>query len=392
MATRRYSGVTAGGYHRFKYLHPRGLSKEEGSLSRARQRKHGAKKRAALHKFTLAQLNPFNRDCYDCRVPDTNTAPSTPFSTYDEYNIGSGAFPNASCNIFMPNLRNMYCFPAGAGGSATSWNWSAINQNSTVNYTALDNQFGLYRPVSLGIRITCPLAATSASGYVHLCLFSASTSNSSANLPSNLTEMATCPFYKRINLASIVQTPVIYVSKYMDESAHLYRDINNAFQFTGTTGAEIQTNWGWMTIMCVVEGYPNGGNPLGIEVVGHYEGQSKFAAMITDIPAEMPNAPVMAATSAITAMRDPLVDGVESGAAAAAGVAGQVAEYLDDVYGDMVEGAAQMYHPIAGFAVNRARTYIPRKAKRRLNYKESSRSYKTRGIPGVTTNLPMLQN
>jgi len=378
------------GYSRYKYLHPRGMSKEEGSLSRARQRKFGAKKRNALHKFTLAQINPFNRDCYDCRVPDTNTAPSSSFSTYDEIApVTSGT--NAVCYAFLPSTRCCY-IPSANNVGISSWNWTSVAsaQTAVTNLTALQAQYALYRPVAHGVRITSGLAATSASGYVHICLYSQTlTAATNFVLPNTVADMATCPFYKRINIASLVQDPVIFVNKYMDESAHMYRDLDKGFA-PGADSQMIQTNWGWMTVLVAVEGFPSGTNPITVEVIGHYEGQSQFGSMIMDQPAEVPNQPVMAATSAITAIRDPLLNVLSAGASAAAGVAGDVAEYMDDVYGDLVQGAATAYHPGAGAVVRAVRSRIPKR--RRSNraspyYLRSS----SRGIGGVT-NLPMITN
>lgn len=384
------------GYERYKYLHPKGLSREEGSLSRARQRKFGAKKRHALHKFTLAQVNPFNRDCYDCRIPDTNTAPSGAFSSYDEIAPATSG-GNAVCYAFFPSVRCGYIASTNNVG-ASSWTWVGTTQNAVTNYTALNAQYNLYRPVAHGVRVTSGLAATTASGYVHLCLYSPSlTAGANWVLPLSVADMATCPFYKRINIASLVQDPVIYVNKYMDEAAHVYRDLEKGFGMPADSQM-IQTTWGWMCVMVCIEGFPSGTNPITVEVIGHYEGQSNFGAMITDQPAEMPNAPVMAATSAITAIRDPLVNVLSAGASAAAGVASDVVEYIDSVYGDAIEGAAAAANPLAGVAVGVARRKIAKKRytrSRPYNLRSNRSGYNLRsyqrGISGVT-NLPMITN
>lgn len=383
--------IMNGGYYRYKYQHPRGMTAEQGNLSRARQRKYGAKKRGALHKFTLAQVNPFNRDCYDCRIPDTNTAPSSSFSSYDEVSpVTFGT--DAVCYAFIPSLRCSRLASSNNGGS-TSWSWTTVAtvQTAVTNFNALNAQYNLYRPVAHGVRITSGLAATTASGYVHICLYSQSLAGSTNFvMPNNVADMATCPFYKRINIASLVQDPVIFVNKYMDETAHVYREVEKGFG-TNAEAQYIQTTWGWMTIMVAIEGFPSGTNPITVEVITHYEGQSNFGAMITDQPAEVPNQPVMAATSAISAIRDPLVNVMNAGASAAAGVASEVAEYIDETYGDAVESAARAYSPVAGAAVGFARMSLSRKRGRRTRTRPYPRREYQRGISGVT-NLPMLTN
>lgn len=268
-----------------------------------------------LPKFTLAQINPFARDAMHCRVPDESTAPSSSFYTYDEQGISANnaITGGAAAVYYLPSCGTFATYANSA--TATTWTWAAAyGQTSvTAKQSVINTQFALARPVAHGVRLTCPLAPTSVTGTVHVALYSMSTYNQSTwALPTNLTQLAELPFYRRCTLASLTQTPLMIANRYLDQTAFRYMAVQ-AIDAVNTAGGQFQVPNSWMGILVVVEGHNQnaGVTVVNVEAIGHYEGQSSWGGLTQDQVAEPSRPLVMEATARMSSARDPVVQGDE---------------------------------------------------------------------------------
>lgn len=285
-----------------------------GKVRAARVRRARASTRNfTLPKFTLAQLNPFDRDAMHCRVPDESTAPSSSFYTYDEVamSANSAIAGGAVVGFFLPSCEVYGTFANSV--TTVTWAWAAAygNQFAASKAAAISNQYALSRPVAHGIRITCPLAPTTTTGTVHVALYSMSTFGFATwTLPTSLPQLPELPYYRRVTLASLTQTPLVISNRYLDQTAFRYTAVQST-DLLNTTGAMFQVPNSWMGILIVVEGHGQAvGTPvINVENIGHYEGQSSWGGLTMDMPAEPSRPAVMEASARVTSHRDPVIQG-----------------------------------------------------------------------------------
>nr|WAE42822.1 MAG: capsid protein [Cressdnaviricota sp.] len=242
-------------------------------------------------KFLCAQINPFDRGVVGVRVPDDSTAPSSSFYVFDETSITTTAATKNNAKMYMPAL-NAFAANATEGNSLVTWG-SDMNASTsaTQKYAAIQAQYSLFRPVAHAVRLTCSGAPTTQTGYVHYCLLPLSTfavTSGAWKAPTTVSDMTTLPGYSRATLASLTQTPLIIVNRWMDQTAFRYIDVkahewNN--DTTGATGGMFETMMQWMAIIVMVEGaVANSG--IQVESILHCEGQSLFSGLSRDIDAE----------------------------------------------------------------------------------------------------------
>lgn len=261
----------------------------------------------SLHSFTLAHVNPFDRKCFDARVPDQSTAPSSPFYLYDtsDFSIAVG---NSNCKIFSPWTTKYTVGMTYVG--PTSWAAPLDFVSSVTNYaklSSMQSQYTLVRPVAHGVRLSCPLSPQTVTGYTHVCLYPISNyGDTTWQVPTSVSQMQDCPFYQRFTNAQLIANPITIVNKYSDEAAFRYRDVNDSG--TGTaTGVEYH-NFGWMMIVVAVTGAPDG-NAIACENILHMEGQALSGNLSGDLTSEQWRPSVMAATSEYAANVSPVTAG-----------------------------------------------------------------------------------
>jgi len=227
-------------------------------------------------KFALAQLDPFEPKCLGAKVPDSNTMPSVASSDLDQV---SSVSPSSAGYIvgmaFRPTWGQAVINGNSLAATPTSivdWGVS-LNANSSArkNLNAFKAQFEATRPVAHAVRLVSQLSPTTATGFVHIGLSVESSWGASANnvwqFPTTVSEMTGLAYYKRVTLASLTQTPITVINKWIDERAFQYQDpdtytsvstssavdYNNAFQFS------------WCNIVILIEGAPTGVSPLSAE-------------------------------------------------------------------------------------------------------------------------------
>lgn len=256
-------------YRRRSYRRPR-YSRRRMYRRRFPRRFRGITSVQQLPKFVAAQVDPFNDFVDGVKIPDSNTYPSCALRICDTYSalttdanglIAYAGFPNTKCT-----------FVNHTAATSSSWTWAAAfgGQHSSDRQTSLAANYGLYRPVAHGIRISCSGAPTSVTGNVHVAIVSNDLFGKTTwNLPTNLTQLSNAMFYRKYPLAQFTQQSLTVVNKFMDCTSQRYIDC-------ASDGAENATDFmmhfsGWGAIIIVVESAPATTAVLNLENVLHIE-------------------------------------------------------------------------------------------------------------------------
>lgn len=228
-------------------------------------------------KFALAQLDPFEPKCLGAKVPDSNTMPSLANADTDQINM---APPSAGGNLiglaFAPMYSQSILSATESTASAVAW---STNWGSRRNYNNLVAQVEAIRPVAHAIRLSSPLAPTSASGFVHIGLAVESRKNGVTgggalpDLPKSVNEMTGLAYYKRFTLASLTQSPVTAINKWIDDTGFRYDDPRSLNSYAGESGGNtfnntlnFGTSWGILVVL--VDGQTStAASPLSFEHV-----------------------------------------------------------------------------------------------------------------------------
>jgi len=225
-----------------------------------------------LTKFELAQLNPFDKRVLGVKIPDSNTQPSDTFRSEDRYAVTTAVTDLARATAYMPNLAANQI--AATNSSATAWTWPASygGQTNSSVYTDAGNSFVGLRPCGHGVRLSSPLAPTSVTGFVHIGIYPVATiAGTSWALPTDLSQLANLPWYRRFTLAQLTQRSVTVVNKFIDITATRYSGPQSDLVDTGTD-VSFQYAGGWCAIVIAIEGAPiGGGTALSIENLVHFE-------------------------------------------------------------------------------------------------------------------------
>jgi len=273
------------------------------------------------HKFVLAQLDPFDPVVQGAKVPDSNSIPSIAHCDTDIVALPATANTLAAF-AFRPNYT-AGVIVAEVGATAVQWptdaqiNTSAVqNRSKREQYIA---QIELTRPVSHAVRITSSIAPTTATGFVHIglateALIATGTSpNYRVDYPLNPAEMAGLQHYKRVTLASLTQSPVTIINKWLDDTGFRYSAAKTRWNVgeSSTAGAisprEFQTDYGWAAIIVMIEGAPTtGGTSLSAEHLLMSEAIPQRNAVLLGNPAAPNNPGAMSAANAVTTQMEPV--------------------------------------------------------------------------------------
>jgi len=263
-------------------------------------------------KFALAQMDPFDTKCLGAKVPDSNTIPSIANADTDQISIGSpGANGELVAIAFNPSYAAAVLNFQSSNAVSVIWN---TNWASRRNYTNVVNSIEAIRPVAHAIRISSPLAPTSATGFVHVGLavesrVSGVASSVKADLPTNVNQMTGLAHYARFTVASLTQSPLTVINKWIDETGFRYDDPRSVPTYTdpGTAPNNVQAiqqflNFGqsWATIVVMVEGQNAGVNPLSFEHLLLTECIPKKDSFILGSPAAPHSPGTMSAVSSMT--------------------------------------------------------------------------------------------
>jgi len=258
-------------------------------------------------RFAMAQIDPFDTLAQGAKVPDSNTIPSLANVDQDQVTLTSTSTA-ADLNViaFFPAYRYA---TLRAGISAGAVNWSINSAQTRRNYPTVSGQIEIIRPVAHAIRLSSSVAPTSATGFVHVGLAVESRSGGIAagvpDLPVDVNQMTGLPHYRRFTLASLTQSPITVINKWVDETAFRYDDptaLPNWISFSdspNTSTFNVGSN-SWATIVVMVEGAETSKNILSFEHILHTEMIPKRTAFVLGTQAA-PNSP--ATMSAVSSMQ-----------------------------------------------------------------------------------------
>jgi len=204
-------------------------------------------------KFALAQIQPFDVQCQGAKIPDSNTMPS--IATSDTEIIGvASVVGSLTATAFRPSYT-WGTVPATAGIGAVTWGVAyATNALDRTNRTAYLALVELARPTAHALRLTCSLAPTSTSGFVHIGISNESSYNKVTwQYPTTIAQMSGLQHYKRITLASLTQTPYVVINKWIDDTGFRYRAPDSNLVETASHST-FQSDGGWGTIIILLEG------------------------------------------------------------------------------------------------------------------------------------------
>jgi len=230
-------------------------------------------------KFLVAQLDPFDTKCLGAKVPDSNSMPSIANADTDQIPLATVAGQNVRGFAFWPTYTDAVL----TGGYSTAGSQDVLWDTATQTLPAVAavfsnrrNQANIIasiegsRAVAHGIRLSCSISPTTASGFVHVGIATESRlsgSNTAWELPKNVSEMTGLAFYKRYTVASLTQSPVTIINKWIDDTAFRYNipaSRNVPTSATGNHGTfEFGGSWGQLVV--IVEGAPSSTNVLSAE-------------------------------------------------------------------------------------------------------------------------------
>jgi len=261
-------------------------------------------------KFALAQLDPFEPRCLGAKVPDTNTMPSIANADTDQVTL---AGPTTNGNLIAIAFNPSYQSSINAateGAASVTWTTTFSKRRNADNVVA---SVEAIRPVAHAVRMVSPLAPTSTTGFVHVGIAVESRINSGSgtvpDYPTTINQMTGLAHYKRFTLASLTQSPVTIINKWIDETAFRYEDPRSTYTFAGsgttpnTTTFQFQSGWG--TLIVMVEGQPSSATtPISFEHVLLTECIPQKTAWVLGTQAA-PNSPgTMSAVSVMTGETD----------------------------------------------------------------------------------------
>jgi len=261
-------------------------------------------------RFALAQLDPFHPDAQGAKVPDSNTMPSISNAATDQVSCPAATSGWLTGFAFRPayNAAVIDANPVSAG--IVSWPvYNGITVYNRNGIAEIRSAFEAIRPVAHAVRLVSPLAPTSTTGFVHIGLSVESMYNSAGSAwqyPTTVSQMTGLAHYKRITLASLTQSPITAINKWIDERAFQYQDPLQQATLTATTGGEVQSPFGmdWCAIVVLVEGAPAGSVPLSAEHLLLSEGLPQKTGVLIGTQAA-PNSPgTMSATSSMSAQQE----------------------------------------------------------------------------------------
>ena len=251
--------------------------------------------------FLMAHIDPFLPVVRGVKVPDSNTMESDTGTLNDEFSMTLTSGANVKAILFNPALTSA-AVPSVEG--AGTWTWPAafgggIDCNQLANVQAGSTAF---RAVAHGIRISSTLAATAATGFVHVAVYAPGTFGVGTwPFPTTIAQLRDLPFYRKVTLSSLTQSPLTVVNKFLDQTAFRYVDVQEPFAgFSNSARGSFQITHSWATIIVAVEGAPTG-TSLGIETTLHIEMLAKVGGTNNSSRAAPGNPGLMAAAGAMAA-------------------------------------------------------------------------------------------
>lgn len=255
-------------------------------------------------KFAFAQLDPFDSGANGAKIPDSNQIPSVANTDVDLIAIpGPTSAGNLTATAFRPQYT--YSHIPATEGAILAWgaNWAA-NALNRAKRTEVSNAFELIRPVAHAVRLSSPLAPTAASGFVHLGISTETNYlENTWTFPQTTAQMAGLSYYKRVTLASLTQSPITFINKWVDDTGFRYSAPTSAYANAGVGG--FQTDYGWGVLVVMLEGVPNNSTCLSAEHLLLSEGIPQKTGILIGTPAAANSPGTLGAVGVMSVSQEP---------------------------------------------------------------------------------------
>jgi len=264
-------------------------------------------------KYVTAQTDPFDENVDGVKIPDANSQPSISAKAEDAISITTGATFTCTAAAFNPSAYKYTV--AATAASANSWTWSASFTGATDSQkqTKFVSEFDLWRPVAHAIRITCGLAPTNVTGFLHVAVFTQPMLSASTWVyPTTLSDLANVPGYKRIPLARLTAEGITIVNRPLDCTAQRYLDMDSN-EYSNANVHEFQVPFQWGSIVLAVEGVPVSTACLAVENVLHIEAIPRTSSVNAPNPAASYNPGALGAASQLMSKTSPTFTDSEKG-------------------------------------------------------------------------------
>jgi len=255
-------------------------------------------------KFIMAQLDPFESMVLGAKVPDSNTIPSIATADTDQPDLLGGTASQTLAMAFRPQYTwgTIQATPnVGSVSWGAAYATNAVDRSKKANYVAA---IELTRPVAHAIRLSSQLSPTTASGFVHICLSTETNLNVSTwQYPTTVSQMSSSQYYKRVTLASLTQSPLTVINKWLDDTGFRYSSPNADLGSAG--GVTFQSDYGWAAIVVMVTGAPATLSPITFEHLLLSEGIPNKDGVIIGTQAASNSPGIMSAAADVSSNLEP---------------------------------------------------------------------------------------
>lgn len=252
-------------------------------------------------KYLSALADPFNENAEGCKIPDANSQPSVAIKAEDAYVQSTAALETLTACAYNPTTSKQQV--VGVFATASTWTWTAAFGGGTASgkNAKLISDMDLVRPVAHGIRITCGLAPTATTGFLHVAVFAQPLYNQTTwQYPTTIADLANVPGYKRVPLARLTAEGLSINNRPLDCTAQRYVDVDGpSYASAGTM--EFQVPNQWCSIVVVAEGVAASSTVLSVENVLHMECIPRSSSISTPNPAASYNPGALGAASQMLA-------------------------------------------------------------------------------------------
>jgi hypothetical protein len=255
-------------------------------------------------KFAFAQLDPFDSNSNGAKIPDSNTIPSIANSDVDLIPM---AGPTTSGNLTAMAFRPQYTWSHIPAIEGVTLGWGGAYATQALNRTKrpeVVSAFELIRPVAHAVRLCSPLAPTAATGFVHLGISTETNyAENTWTFPQTTGQMAGLAYYKRVTLASLTQSPITFINKWIDDTGFRYSSPVTT-QGSGS-GVTFQSDFGWGVLIVMLEGAPNNATALSAEHLLLSEGIPQKTGVLIGTPAAANSPGTLGAVGVMSVQQEP---------------------------------------------------------------------------------------
>lgn len=272
--------------------------------SRRRTTNNVSQAKPTLSKYALSQINPFAPEVEGVKIPDANTAPGVGVLTLDNFGLttSSSATTYGHAWAFAPSMGAALITATPAAGNTWTWDANFAGRTPSAKWDSIKSNYHSTRPVAHGLRVSSPIAALNATGFLHVAVYPMNVySKTTWNLPASLSEMTGCLWYSRYTISSLTQHPIIVVNKFLDNTSQRYTSTLSTAEIVtgGNPAGSIQIPNEWCYIVVAIEAGIASTTMVNAETICHYEALPLLTGVTTGTPAAAFNPSDMAGTGRV---------------------------------------------------------------------------------------------